>query len=184
MKTEKEFEELLKKYENYIKKTAYNQSNDDFMRKELIQQAKINLWLAYQRYDESKGDFHNYAQSYIRGGILSYINYYSTAYRTPVKQMSENKVERKVKVDFDFDIEEKQEDKEIDDVQYLQLKAIDRVVSKFSDEEQSLYQLYFKNNLAINQISDKMQIPSIVVNQKMSNIRAKIKRGIKKIKGV
>ena len=73
MKETISIEDLLKQYQRYITKVAGTLTNDDYIKEELIQEANIGIWKAYQSFNETQGTLHSYLISYIRGKMLNYL---------------------------------------------------------------------------------------------------------------
>ncbi len=68
-----DFNKIHKKYKRYIQTIAINLCiNEHF--DDMVQEGFLGLWEAYQRYDESKGPFKNYAIGYIKGYMLKFLD--------------------------------------------------------------------------------------------------------------
>ena len=69
-------------YERYIKKLANKFGQDKFVQ-DLEQEGQIGLMIARERYQPEIGDFHNYAQWYIKGYMQKYLTNNSRLVRVP-----------------------------------------------------------------------------------------------------
>lgn len=83
----KTYEETLNDYKNYIKILAKSHSRiNPTIEEDLYQEGIIALYDAYNNYDENKGFFPSFAQTYIIGRMMNYITDNNKTVRIPASQ--------------------------------------------------------------------------------------------------
>lgn len=202
--TEKQLstEELISKYRRYIIKVASTLTNDDYIKEELIQEAYISIWKAYQRFDSTEGTLHSYIISYIRGSML---NYLTDSIRTVkpsarlIHHINRTEGEELIKtISIDKEIEDgynlsetismEEEDTSMDDQQQLIRGLLKQYVSQLKERYQLILNLRYNEEKTIEEIGDMLGISRQAVDDQLGKALSQLQKAFgveeKRIKGV
>ena len=153
------FDIILKNYEPMLHKIIrqlhiYNTDED------WLQIAKIALWEAYERFDEKKGIFLNFAYTYVKGRLLVELTK-----RNKVKEdlYDHQTITEQFTVDFDSSL------------------LLEYYLTHLSPNEQIWLKETIENDLSIHDIARKYQVSPSTVKYWRKNAREKLSIFMKKI---
>lgn len=152
------FESILVNYEPMLHKII-RQLNIYTHDEDWLQIAKIALWEAYQRFDESKGSFLNYAYTYVKGKLL-------------VELTRRNKIQ-----EDSFDDQTITLNQSID---YDSSILLEQCLAHLSHNEQVWLLETVINDLSVNEIAAKYKVSPSSVKYWRKNAREKLSIIMKK----
>jgi RNA polymerase sigma factor (sigma-70 family) len=182
-------EELLDTYKGYIYKVAQSLTNDAYINQELIQEGKIHLFLAKERFNPENGNFHSYIGRYIKGGMLMYLNrktHKITYTAEKIKEfLSQEGLDFPSYHPFDEPVEDGYtlaelicddfDDTSDDDESLLKKQKIQQKINKLNRKQQEMIRLKFVEGLDYPMIAEKL-------GKKTANVTQQIKKIITTIK--
>lgn len=166
-------EELLKQYQRYIIKVASTLTKDDYIKEELIQEASISLYKAYQSYDESKGELHYYLISYIRGSMLTYLTTNTRTIKIPanvIQEIYKMELEEPIKtISIEKEINEygdsigdriliEEDDDSLDDQQEAIRNLLRHYISELKERYQFILKMRYFEGKTIEEIGNQLGI--------------------------
>jgi RNA polymerase sigma factor (sigma-70 family) len=172
MKETISIEELLSKYRRYIIKVASTLTNDDYIKQELIQEANIGIWKAYQRFDSTEGTLHSYLINYIRGSML---NYLTTSIRTVkpsaslihhINRTEGEELSKTISMDIIVEdgynlsetISMEEEDTSTDDQQELVRALLNKYISELKEQWQKIVTMRYMQEMSLDEIAEQLNI--------------------------
>ncbi|HRE77120.1 MAG TPA: sigma-70 family RNA polymerase sigma factor [Flavobacterium sp.] len=170
-------------YNRYIQKLASKYGMDKFD-DDLKQVGHIGLHLAREKYDETKGDFHSFAQWYIVGEMKNWLTANSRTIRKPHSRNNEEEnkfisTSQPLGIDSDetvgdmlFEVEE---DNSFDDNDLLIRDLLGRYLDELKPSYQVVLKMRFYEEKTFNEISDELGTTT-------QNIALKYKNAIGKLK--
>lgn len=188
MKETISIEDLLKQYQRYVIKVASTLSNDDYIKEELIAEANIGIWKAYQRFDSTEGTLHSYLINYIRNSML---NYLTNSIRTIkpsarlVHHINRTEGEELVKtISMDIEVEDgyslnetipmEEEDTSMDDQQELVRVLLKQYLTKMKPQYQTILKLRYEEDMKMIDIGKELGISTEAVRQQHDSAISKL----------
>jgi len=164
-------------YDRYIKKLA-NKYGQNKYNEDLYQEGFIGLSIAKERYNDSIGDFHNYAQWYIKGYMQKFLTNHSRLVRIPSNQLKNDEFNDNQSSNISFD-QQLDEDKTYQDVYgpiepEFEIKEINPFISllrQYQSELKERYQLIlnlrYNEEKTIEEIGQVLGISRQAVDQQL-----------------
>lgn len=171
------FEELNKKFKNYIQKVSWSYSNGDKdLQDDLIQEGQIAIHLALLNFNGKEEDLNPYFTTYIKGQMMKFLTKHLRTIKIP-----ENKVHKKdqhgerIYKDVDIhslSIEIKKEtnttladlipdevdDDSDDDSQYLLKQSLATQLIKLSTRQQDVIRMSYFEDKSIKEIAEHFNV--------------------------
>ena len=194
-------EELIKQYQRYIIKVASTLTNDDYIKEELIAEANIAIWKAYNNFNEAEGSLHSYLISYIKGSMLNYLTNSTRTIKISAKVIHDtNRTEGKeiiktISIDKENDkkhnlsetISIEEEDNSIDDQQELIRALLRQYISQLKEQYQIILKLRYMEEKTICEIGQELGISRQAVDQQLTKAINQLQKAFgvqqKRIKG-
>ena len=188
MKETISIEDLLKQYQRYVIKVASTLTNDDYIKQELIAEANIAIWKAYQRFDSTEGTLHSYLISYIRGSML---NYLTDSIRTVkpsatlihhINRTEGEELSKTISIDIQNDdgyslnetISIEEEDNSTDDIAEAKLGLLRHYIPKLKEQYQLILNLRYNQDLKMSEIGKEIGISTEAVRQQHDKAISKL----------
>lgn len=167
-------EKLITSNTLYIHKLVSRLPIDDTsVIQDLIQEGRIGIYTAYQSFDPEQGiPFIGYAKYYIKKAIFAYLEKYQNTIKTPKNKFWDannhiKTISTAIKLNDDSNstvedlLEDKVEDNDIDDQQYIQNKAILKRFSELSERHQYIVSSYLgldpnKDTMTFQEIAEEI----------------------------
>ena len=170
--TQMSIEDLLKQYQRYIIKVASTLTRDEYIKEELIAEANIGIWKAYQRFNEAEGTLHSYLISYIRGSMLNYLTDSIRTIKPSAKlihHINRTEGEELVKtISMDIEVEDgyslsetisnEEEDISMDDQQELVRALLKKHITQLKDKWQKIITMRYIEEMTLDEIADNLNI--------------------------
>ena len=205
--TPKDKENIIKKYEKSIAYAASKLTSDTDLQDDLKQEGSIGLYLALDKWDETKSNNktqHQFYVMHIRYTMLDYLTKYSRVVKIPKHLFRGNEELRRahisVSLDHFIDSDETNEDNQSTFAEQLimdneehkydeeKLRVIKNQINQLSPYQQELFDLYFFQDLSKTEIS-KTEISGKTVTrqsigQHINGCIDKIKQNISKTNNI
>lgn len=166
-------------YDRYIKKLANKFGRNEF-NEDLEQEGQIGLMIAKERYQPEIGDFHNYAQWYIKGYMQKYLTDYSRLVRVPsniIKDKENFQDNQSSNISFDQPLDEDktyldvygpiQEEFEIIENNPI-LGVLRQYISQLKERYQLILKLRYFEGKTITQIAEILDISRQAVDLQLA----------------
>jgi len=181
-------EDLLSKYRRYIIKVSSTLTTDNYIQEELIQEANIGIWKAYQRFNEAEGELHSYLISYIRGSMLNYLTDSIRTVKPSAKLIHHiNRTEGEelaktismdIQVEDGYNISEtismEEEDTSTDDQQELVRALLKKHITQLKDQWQKIIIMRYTQEMTLDEIAVNLNISRQAVAEQHDNAIKKL----------
>lgn len=176
------YEETLKLYGRYILRCAQRTGADEHI-DDIESVASYGLWVAFNRFDETKGTFHSYAQFYIKKYIIEYLTKNTQTIYVPksAEGVEINTISITTPIagtDDNLTIEDllsqPDDDKSTDDTQEAIISRLKDNLSKLSITYQKIIMMREIEEMNFNQIGEALGMTS-------QNASLSYNKGIKKL---
>lgn len=205
--TNKDKEQLIKKYERTIAYTATRLTSDTDLQDDLKQEGAIGLFLSIDKFDEEKSNNksqHQYFIMCIRFAMLDYLTKYSRVVKIPKHLFRGNEELRRAQIAVSLDhIIEGDETNDENQSTFAEQLSIENDENKYDEEklrviynqieqlspyQQQLFQMYFfedqsKTDIAATSISGKT-VTRQATGQNINGCILKIKQNISKANNI
>lgn len=178
------FEETLTLYRRYIQ-TVATRFNRDEIKEDLISEGQIGLYQAFVSYNEDKGPFHAYAQYYVKGSMLKFIDKHGETIRTSFYTINQNEgditttISTSTEIGEDMTIEDLLadvvEDNSLDDSNKAKLDHLRAVLSKLKPKAVQVILMRITQDMTFKEIAEEM-------NDETNNIRQMFHKNMDKLK--
>lgn len=186
-------------YDRYIKKLSNKYGQNKF-NQDLEQEGQLGLILARKKFNPSIGDFHKYAQWYIKGYMQKYLTQYSRLVKIPPKilfdkdnQFEDNQNsnislsteidENKTYQDIYGPIQPEFEIKEINPI----IPLLKQYVSQLKERYQLILNLRYNEEKTIEEIGDILGVSRQAVDDQLGKALSQLQKAFgveqKRIKG-
>lgn len=183
-------EQLIKSYERYLLKCATS-FNQDKYKDDLIQEGRIAIADAYEKYDESMGKLHPYLISYINGRMKTFLSKNARTIRIPmthfnngpysnkdffemkkVSMIVTNEEGNQVERDFEDDFE----DETPDDQEYFKSLRLTNSINKLKPLYKELITMRYIEDMTYQAIGKKLEITKEGARQLVQAAMNKLKK--------
>lgn len=174
-------EETLSKNHRYILKVAQSFGQNNWI-DDLVQEGKIALVKAYNQYTPEKGIFHSYALTLIKFGMMTYLTNNCRMIRIPSNTLWKGEIKQSFvhldqpnSEDNTIDLEDKVEDKELDDQETHQRSSVMHYLSKLKESHQKIVKAIVIEEKTFQEVGDELGITRQAVQQQYENALKKLR---------